>query len=155
MLNMCFRNNYEDSVNLRKFLGSHDDIFKECATLYKQDKKLGLAKMYEYCTEYNIITTMMTRKNVMDELTKEDAKMTINELTEHIKNSKYGIISDWFYETGTTLEDPEQVETFNQIVEYTKQNGLMVEVIEWTTKFYVEGHTFETSLMMALEEWDL
>lgn len=152
---MCFRNTYEDSVNLRQFLGSHDDIFKECAKLYKQDKKTGLAKLYDYCIEYNIITTMMTRKYVMDELTKDDTKMTINELSILLKNRNFGTINSWFYETGTTLEDPEQVEAFNQIIDHAKGYGLITEVIEWTTKFYVAGNSFETSVMMALEEWDL
>lgn len=70
------------------------------------------------------------------------------------KNSNY-TEEQWFLETGSTLEDPEEVEAFNSIVEYIKEYGLMAEVVASTTEYFIEGSSFSKSLNCALGDWDL
>lgn len=70
------------------------------------------------------------------------------------KNSNY-TEEQWFLETGSTLEDPEEVEAFQSIIEHIKEYGLMTEVVMSTTEYFAEGNSFSLSLNCALGDWDL
>ena len=61
----------------------------------------------------------------------------------------------WFIEQGESLEDPQDQQGFKDIVCYVNENGLLAEVVEWTVKHYLIISEFDTSLLYALDKWDL
>lgn len=71
------------------------------------------------------------------------------------KNGSYAVKEKWFLDTGSTLEDPEEVEAFQSIIEHIKEYGLMTEVVMSTTEYFAEGNSFSLSLNCALGDWDL